>query len=223
MKLGKHYFCWFFNAVIITNLLFAAAIPTVCSAFDIKSLIKVKGDNTQQCVEYFLYRGESYCSTQPLTHEKVDPAVKNQDMQIIQFDDRAWRAAWFHKDDHSTIIEYVPEDEDINNWNELVTSQFFGGLQEKASPEEFMNAMVRQLNQAGFQPVINVIKKTPDRVIYEFRILSPKAQAQDELQKIVKGKDGLYVLHYVIKKPDMGAEKRKEWIAHLEASKIKGI
>ena len=40
----------------------------------------------------------------------------------------------------------------------------------------------------------------------------------EQLQKIIKGKDGFYVLHYVIKRGDMGTDKRTQWLKNLKAS-----
>ena len=72
-------------------------------------------------------------------------------------------------------------------------------------------------------PEIKVIAEIPDYVIFEFRVLAPKNVEQDELQKITKGKDGFYILHYVIKKPDIGKEERQKWIENFKNSSIQGL
>lgn len=134
------------------------------------------------------------------------------------FDDRLWQAAWGNKTDDIVTIEYIPANDDINNWNELITSQFAPGLQDKVSPLQFSAGIIQSIKQSGFNPEVTYYEKSPDRVIFEFRITEPANALQDELQMISKGKDGLYLLHYVIKKPDMGKAEREKWLQNLKNS-----
>lgn len=184
-------------------------------------LIKVTNEANKQCVEYYNYKGEMYCSTKALSSQVVDPNIRNYETQSIVFDHRAWQPAWSQSDESGTTIEYVPIGDDINNWSELVTSQFFPGLQNNATPKEYADLAMQGIKDAGFDPIVTFIQTTPDQVILEFRILTPDNQIQDELQKITKGEKGIYILHYVIKKKDMGEVNRKLWLDNLTRSTIK--
>jgi hypothetical protein len=206
---------------ITFKTIFLAAIFLNISAINPSDLIKVTHENEQSCVEYYNYQGEMYCSTKALAPQAVDPAIKSYETQHIVFDHRPWEAAWGKKTDDIQIVEYVPMGENINHWHELVTSQFFQGIQDKVTPKEFADGFINRLKNLGFNPTITFISETPTTVIFEFQIGSPQSQIQDELQKITKGKDGIYVLHYVIKKQDMGPEARKLWVRNLSGSTIK--
>lgn len=48
---------------------------------------------------------------------------------------------------------------------------------------------------------------TPDQILFEFRIKEPLNLQQDELQIVTKKKNGFYIVHYVIKTPDMAMQK----------------
>jgi len=57
-------------------------------------------------------------------------------------------------------------------------------------------------------------------LIFEFKVEKPLNLQQDEIQKVVKGKDGMYVIHYAIKKSDMGEINRKKWIDNIKKSTL---
>jgi hypothetical protein len=205
----------------ILKVIFLVSIFFNICAINPNDLIKVTGQAEQACVEYYTYQGDLYCSTKVLSPQASDPEIRHFERQKIVFDQRPWQFAWGKKTDQITTVEYVPLGDDVNDWKELITSQYFPGIQNKITPKEFAERMMSGLKKAGYQPIVTFIKETPDTVIFEFRVDSPKNQAQDELQKIVKGKDGIYVLHYVIKKEDMGAEARSSWVKNLSDSEIK--
>lgn len=200
-------------------LLYALALPLQAAEIDKSDLIKVeKGKNTD-CVEYYNYNGELYCSTKASRLQNPPGDLESMEMQTIVFDDREWKAAWGQKTDTITTIEYIPQGDNIEKWQELVTSQFIPGIQDKMTPKEFSQNVMKYLKESGLDPVIHVINESPDRVLFEFQVMEPENLKQDELQLITKGKDGMYVLHYVIKEAPMDKERREKWINLLNQSK----
>ncbi len=181
----------------------------------------IKATPSATCVEYYQYKGELYCSTKALQPSAIDPHIKEYEKQKIMFDDRPWLASWGTQSPTITTVEYVPMGDDINNWKELITSQFIPDIQNSISPADFANKFIENLKASGYSPIINFIKTTPDQVIFEFRIDSPKTQLQDELQIITKGSNGFYILHYVIKEADMGKVNRDKWLGLLQKSGVK--
>jgi len=185
-------------------------------------LMKVTPRSNPNCVEYFNYRGEMYCSTKATIKSEVDLSTLKNEKQTIVFDDRYWQAAWTKETPHITTIEYIPKGENIDNWHELITSQYIPGLQDKISPKHYAVMMIDNLKESGLVPQVKFFEDSPKQVIFEFRILTPDNLVQDELQKITVGSDGFYVLHYVIKQSDMGNTNRKKWLNNLGKSGIKG-
>lgn len=208
--------CFFGTLSLIAYSITANATPLNPS-----DLVKVTPNNNVKCVDYYSYKKELYCTT---THhpEAVDPEVKSYERLNIVFDDRPWKIGWGKKEaDSTTTVEYVPMNEDIENWNELITSQFFPDLQEKVTPKQFAELFGQRLKESGYKPIITFLKDSPDQVIVELRIAEPKNQAQDEMQMITADNKGIYMLHYVVKQADMGAENRKKWFENLKNSTIK--
>src|SRR6188508_1582931 len=81
---------------------------TAQAAIDPAALVKVTSENNPNCVEYYEYKGESYCSTKALQTDPVDPKLKSYEKQKVVFDDRAWQPVWGKKTPVITTLEYVP-------------------------------------------------------------------------------------------------------------------
>lgn len=204
-------------------LTYSFCLLFTCSsqAFDSSQLIKVTPDITQKCVEYFSYQGEAYCSTTALTNQSVEPNLQATDRQNIVFDERPWQAVWGKDTPAITTIEYVPAGDDINNWSELLTSQYIPQLDKKLSAKDYYNLYAAKLKETKLNAVIKVHKESPDEIIFEFRITSPANMEQDELEKIVTTDKEIYILYYIVKKGDMGSEDRDKWLKNLEDSSVK--
>ncbi|KTD18493.1 Uncharacterised protein [Legionella lansingensis] len=207
------------NRIVLSLSIFLFVGILQAAAIDVNKLIKVTKENNPKCIIYYYYKNELYCSTSALSSGKPDPQIVNYETQAIIFDDRPWQAAWGQKTDTITTVEYVPAGENVENWNELITSQFISGLKDKITPLQFSERVIQSLQQLGFKPEITFFEKSPNRVIFEFRITEPQNVMQDELQMITKGQNGLYILHYVIKTSNMGEDNRRKWLKNLQASK----
>lgn len=209
--------------IIIYLTVFFVAFCVSSSQADVNpnDLIKLTPQNNPTCIEYYVHQGEIYCNTKAQsTQPVVEAHINNYERQKIAFDDRYWKIGWGKQTPEVTTVEYIPAGDNIENWNELITSQYFPGLQNKIPPRAYMDMMMQELKKQGFDAIFNIIEETSNQLIFEFRITSPKNQAQDELQKITKVNDGLYILHYVIKQGDMGQQNRDKWIANLKKSQI---
>lgn len=206
------------NSIVIL-LLFCC--PLLAKAFDASKLVRVTATNHAKCVEYYTYQGSLYCSVIAQSEQPFDPSLLQHEKLNLVFDERPWRAAWGKSDANIDMIEYVPQSDDILNWNELVTSQFFPGLQKRVTAKQFAELIIKNLKDQGFKPIVTLLEETQDQVLFEFRILAPEAQVQDELQRVIVDDKGLYSLHYAVKKADMGQKERGKWAQNLKRSTIK--
>ncbi|WP_131781387.1 hypothetical protein [Legionella gresilensis] len=186
-------------------------------------LIKVNNENNPQCVEYYNYKGDTYCSTKRLqtNDASITDAIRNSEQQNIVFDSRVWQAAWGKQDNTITTIEYLPAGDNIDNWKELITTQFIPNGQKPITPKDYLELILNNFKQTGLNPKITIWEQTPKQIIFEFKVTSPANLEQNELQKITETPKGLYLLHYVIKQPDMGQDNRQHWLNNLKASTIK--
>lgn len=208
----------------LTGCCFSLLVVTNCFAEPVASslppgLIKISDKTNPKCVDYVTYQGEMYCSLIALDKTSVDPQVLSYEKQIIQFDNRAWKAAWGKHTDQISTVEYIPVGDDINNWNEMITTQFIPDS--SLRPDQYGDNFLNNLHKSGVTFKVNAIENKPDQLIFEFKVEKPNNLQQDELQKVVKGKGGLYIVHYVIKQADMGKENREKWIANIKKSTLK--
>lgn len=201
-------------------ILLPLILSNAFAAIDPNALVKVTSEMKAKCVEYYHYQGSLYCSTAQST-ANIDPKTITYEKQTLVFDDRPWLASWGKKSPEITTVEYIPNGDDINHWNELVTSQFIPNSE--ITPKIYASTFIDNLKKSGFDPVITMHEDNDDEVLFEFQIKDPETQKQDEIQLIRKSKDGLYIVHYVIKQFDMGKENRKKWIDLLKQSKIRSI
>lgn len=201
-------------ALLTTNSFAIPALPS--------NLIKLAKDANPKCVEYVVYNNETYCSLTPLgpaASTPVSPDILKDEKQNIQFDNRPWKAAWGKQTPEISTIEYIVVGDDINNWKELVTTQFLP--LKNVTPVQFGEQFLENLSKSGVKYTVDEIENTPTQLIYEFKVQSPDNLQQDEIQKITQGKDGLYVMHYAIKTSDMDDSNRKTWITNLKNSTLK--
>lgn len=202
--------------VLIAMNCFAESVNSLLPS----NVVKVTKENNPKCVEFVVYQGELYCSTVVMDKELIDPQVIQYEKQNAHFDNRPWKAAWGKKTDQILTVEYIPAGDDINNWNELITSQFIPS-KESITPVQYMNLFKDNLRKSGVLYQFNVIEEQSNQIIYEFKVDNPKNLIQDEIQKVVKGQDGIYILHYATKKSDMGEADRKKWVDNLKNSTLK--
>ena len=183
-------------------------------------VVKVTLENNPKCIEYLRYHGDMYCSLVPLDKTSFDPQLMAYEQQNVHFDERPWKAAWGERKEYITSIEYIPIGQNINNWQELVTTQFIPGVAD-VSAKQFAQRFLADLKKSHVVYTFNILSEQKNIVIFEFQVHKPKNLQQDEIQKIVKGPKGLYILHYAIKKENMSSHNRSEWLNNLQQSTLK--
>lgn len=208
-----------FNSILLLGLALAHFPLQAEMEFNPDTMIKVDKNNKANCVEYYNYKGELYCSTTANRLKQTPTDYAGYEQQTIVFDDRPWNPAWGQKTDAITTVEYIPEGDKIKNWHELVTSQYIPNMPKSVTPKKFSEEVIKYLKDSGLDPTVNIISETPNRVLFEFQVLEPENLKQHELQLISKGSNGMYVLHYVIKEAPMDEQRRTQWIERLNKSK----
>lgn len=128
-----------------------------------------------------------------------------------------WKLGYSADGNNSQIAEYVTHDENVNSWTQLITYQRLKfEVKKELTPAAFAQIEMEQLKSNGFIAKSAIIDANPQEAIFEFRVSAPKVEQQDELQRIIKTADNkIIVLHYVIKKTDMGQAERSKWIGIL--------
>jgi len=138
---------------------------------------------------------------------------------------KSWQVGFHDENDKSKIIELITNGETIDKWTELLTFQSFKfTFRKEVTPTFFADTEVANLRAKGLKYEYVVLKTTPEEAIIEFKVNTPVAQQQDEIQRIVKTADNHFViLHYAIKKSDMGVEQRTLWTDALQGIDVNNL
>lgn len=139
----------------------------------------------------------------------------------VQFDEREWETGYTAEDGTKGITELVLKGETVNAWTELVTIQAFFGLQERATPQMYMNEMIDALKKACPSAKWDLIRKGDNDVLFDWEIAQcPGQEDQYEVDRVLAGAKALYVVHYATKKVPVGADTREKWIRLLSAATL---
>ncbi len=206
-----------------TSLLIILLPATVKAAVSVDHFINITDKHHVSCQEYYYFKDLIYCSIKSIHPQmNVDPRLLLTHKQNIIFDDRLWKPSFTTRTRFMVSIIYIPEDQDSGNWNEMIASQFVSAPFSTNTIQMFMENVIERLYISGITPTISLLDSAPDQRIYELLLHTPATNTvENELLKITKGPDGFYILRYVNKSADMGAENRKKWLNLLKKSEIR--
>ncbi len=136
-------------------------------------------------------------------------------------DNKEWDLGWQNKTDTTRIVEFIPKGQAVENWKELVTLQFYPGLQSYA-PGDYLSAFLGHLQSTDSQVTSKIISTSADDALAEWHILnSNKNPNQFEVDRVVKGTEGLHMIHYAIKTSNWSDDERTKWLNFLCSAKLK--
>lgn len=124
--------------------------------------------------------------------------------------------------DGYAIYEFTREEEDINNWQELVTVQNFSKTWGGPSPEDALNSLmeVREKECPG-QTKWNIIEKDENSIAYEWQAKPCLGWPdQHEIAKVIDGQYNRFRIAYTAKTYQLSPERRNEWINIILESKV---
>lgn len=135
-------------------------------------------------------------------------------------DGRKWKMGYNAKNDQISIVEYVLENESIENWSELVTTQ--SSVNIKISLEEFFDAFIKQLKESvpGSKVNARIISRGPNNLFGEWWIHDDSKDDQHEWFQLFKEGDTIAILRYTTKNLNNLEGKRKVWEHILGTAKL---
>lgn len=136
-------------------------------------------------------------------------------------DDKQWDLGWSNKSEDVYILEFVPKGQTVENWKELITFEFYPGLQKKINCSQFANGFLQRLTTD--EPKVRVMSylDKPDNAIFEWVLNgSAKNADQDELDRCIFGKQGLHMVHYVKKTKSLSLAERTKWRKFLDSATL---
>lgn len=124
----------------------------------------------------------------------------------------------------SLIFEWIPKNEDIDNWSELLSIQYFrfNGDVKSQTASEFVQRFLKLINKQFPGVTSTIFKESPDDVSLEWIISNTKQgqPAQEELVRVITTKEGLSRLAYTKKGSDLSQSERNKWLKYLMDAKV---
>lgn len=145
--------------------------------------------------------------------------------KTLTLSNQEWVLENYQEDKNLQIGEYIPKNTSLKDWKQLLTFQKFKfAINKELTPILFAEKERDELKSQKIRVNHTIISANEQEAIVEFRILEPTTEQQDEIQRIILSLDRkLTILHYVVKKADMGDSERKSWITALSNFDIKQL
>jgi hypothetical protein len=131
-----------------------------------------------------------------------------------------WELGNSFQDNLLRISEYVPRDQSVQNWKELVTCQFIATRLESST--RFMELNLQDLSRAvdGFQS--NVIEDNGLESLYEWwHPNSGKWPAEHQITLAIYRPNGFHLFYYATKNVPIDPKKREHWIEQMKTVKLR--
>lgn len=145
-------------------------------------------------------------------------SIASAEQISLKFDDRDWVLAKEEEDKVQGIRVYTLNGETMDKWTEMITVQAFFGLQLQATPEDYMNGMMKSLKETCQDSTSKLIRQGANDIVFEWQMGPCSGQeTQGEIDRVIAGDQAMYVIHYAAKKNPLDPTKREEWIKLLDS------
>lgn len=124
---------------------------------------------------------------------------------------RKWKLGYQANDKQMSIIEYIPEDETIDNWQDLMTIHYIKGVD--IPPAFYYDLFIGQLKKAAAQNQIHskIIQQDANSIFAEWWIKDNTKNDQHEWIRIFTNEDNIAILRFTTKNMKDVEALRKRW------------
>ena len=132
-----------------------------------------------------------------------------------------WREGYRNMNAYSALTEYVTEEDTVQNFQQLFTTQRLMKRGEKGSAKAMMDHMKSLMEKSRQIELWNVIQEGDNDILFEWRVAKNKQKpAQYEIARLIKGKRDMHRLAYTNRKLPLSDETRAEWIKVIQSAKL---
>jgi hypothetical protein len=131
----------------------------------------------------------------------------------------AWNPGHHAENNVQRLEEYVRTGETVENWTQLVTVETFNKAAGVKSVEDQLATDRNEIASRCPGSTLDVLRKTPDGVLYEEQAVHCPAGADEHiLARVLDGHSNRFVVMYSVRgSVTMTPERRAEWIEKLMA------
>lgn len=141
----------------------------------------------------------------------------DSDTIALNFKDRPWKIGFQQVTNNQLMVELVPMEQTVANWNQLITVQFDTKLR-NTSPEQFAE-FIKKHNVESYEDraTVQILRVSPSEALIEYKVVGqPGITDEHTVTRVIKGNDCLILLHYAAK-PSMTEEQRKFGLEILDS------
>jgi hypothetical protein len=182
---------------------------------------------------------------QILTTSPASSEQENIDKTLIlkleNPEDFKWKEISRKIDEEEGLREFIPTDQNIETWSQLICVQYITLWPEVSETEDPLGAVVDTIRKttlaaySGNRVSWNIIEKNKNDIVYEWILHEPfrNIPAQHEIVRAFRTKNRFYRIGVTRKYSEMNNEERENWIkffkksvslvSHNEAGRIKGF
>jgi hypothetical protein len=150
------------------------------------------------------------------------PAVERLEFKFPDGPGQNWTRVHEHTEKNGDRIEeYVPAAANLDNWQEMLTVQTFPSLRGKTNSQKFMEALINRLPNKKLlrSQILSLPHGSGEKDQYIEWSIDAGPQAQHELDRIITGSQGIYVLHYCAR-PQMNTQARSQWLELIKQARL---
>lgn len=123
-------------------------------------------------------------------------------------------------DDGSFVLEWVPANEGVENWSQLLQIQFFPEAN-KTKASDFVSKFLAALKDKFPKNQSKIISQNDDAAIFEWSIPEENGEpAQYEIAKVITRDNGIFRVAFTKKTNNISDDQKKEWLKFLTQAKI---
>jgi hypothetical protein len=142
-----------------------------------------------------------------------------QESLIFSYDDKKWNLGFEDSDEDSSLIEFVPQGETVNDWTEMVSVQ---RLQKIDNVQDYYKIFMEQLRLAVNPQKVDskILSSSKDSLLFEWWIGPDNQEAQHEWFRLIVTPNSTLILRYTTKKLDEVEKVGPIWSKILQDATI---
>jgi hypothetical protein len=143
----------------------------------------------------------------------------------VSLDGRGWSCGYRATNRLLATAEFCLPDENVQDWNELVSVQRYHNVAETGTPlRQVVERMMEGLKEQHPDRVYEVLDEGNQSILFEWKIgATEDRQAQHEMVRLFYGPKAMHRLAYVKKVPELEQPEREKWLQIMRAANLKPV
>ncbi|QQS12094.1 MAG: hypothetical protein IPK81_21675 [Rhodospirillales bacterium] len=158
--------------------------------------------------------------TMPAPAAPAEEPAEKRERLVFALDDPNWDVALQQVGENRTLTEWMPDGQSAKAWREKLTYQTLEGLPKLASLDGFLEQIIEGVKKTCPTARLTFLRRSATDALYELVVKGCATQPdQNELVRVVHGRDATHTLHYAVRGVIEPA-RRNRWRSLLEQARI---